>query len=202
MYKILEDNSPYFIKFYLNGIDNVVSECQHILNNIPRTGNFQHHKLDIETGIKVIKMLPFSMHFPINLYRLSLFITPPKYQHYAHIDGDDNTISLNLGIKIQNNLCKTNWYDKDVIYKNYKTISNLPYDFLRTESVIDNKKNLAASTATLGQNEFILHNSTIFHDWDNSQSDQERIVLTVRPSKKIDPVSFDQAKILMFDLKK
>lgn len=200
MYKILEDQSPYFIKFTFDNIFDIVKKCQYILENVERTGEFQHHKLDLDQAIEIIKMLPFRKSFPINGYRMSLFITPPRHHHHTHIDGDDNTISLNLGIKIHNNLCTTNWYDSKIIYENYTTIQNLPYDDPKTAGPVDNKKHIPLKSAVVGQNEFVLHNSTIFHDWDNSSSDFERIVLTVRPSKKIDPIPFENARFLLFGI--
>ena len=199
MYRILEDRSPYYIKFTYSGIEEVVERSKELLTSIRRTGLFTHRKLTVAQATDLVQYLPFTEQFRLNLNRVSFFISSPRYQHYAHIDCAKNYISLNLGVGIHDNLCTTNYYDKDTILKNYKTYRNPPYDDPKTVGPVNRIVHRPLMNTVVEQGTFVLHNASIFHDWDNSESDNERAVLTIRPADP-ESMTFDQAKKLLFNL--
>ena len=50
-------------------------------------------------------------------------------------------------------------------------------------------------------NEAILFNTEIFHNWDNSLSNNERVVLTLRPTLSVRrEIYFDTMKKIMFGI--
>ena len=197
MYKILEDRSPYYIKFTYAGIDSTVERSKEVLDKLRRTGNFTHHKLTADRAADLLQYVPFAEQFRLNVKRVSFFISAPRYQHYAHIDGSKNYISLNLGVGVHDNLCTTNYYDKDLILKNYKTYRNVPYDDPKTVGTVNRIVHRPLMNTVVEQGVFVLHNASIFHDWDNSESDNERAVLTFRPLSP-ETLTFEQAKKLLF----
>jgi hypothetical protein len=192
MYSIVEKKDPFFVKFTYEGINDSVEFCQKILPSVKRKGLFTHYKLNEDLSKEFARLLPFD--FEINLFRVSLFITAPGYKHYPHIDGDDNFISLNFGIGIQNDLCTTNWYRKEDIETNYKVLSAQPHNAFRTAGPVSIKP---ACTTVVKQGVCILHNASIYHDWDNQYSDKERTVMTIRPASRL-KMTYDDAKQILF----
>jgi hypothetical protein len=64
-------------------------------------------------------------------------------------------------------------------------------DFAKSDSVIPLKSMVAI------QGECILFNTDIYHDWDNTQSNNERIVLTLRLENP-GLMYFDDVKKILF----
>jgi hypothetical protein len=97
---------------------------------------------------------------------------------------------------VLDNNCVTNWYsDEDL--KDYpidNTVNNLSRECLGF--VKENHIPLKSMIAK--QNECILFNTEIFHDWDNTTSQNERIVLTLRIIEELKPQTYfeDVRKIL------
>lgn len=196
-FTILEDCSPYYIRFTHDNIEDVLSFVQ---GCIPYTKNFpiyKHYRLLPNDSIKLFSKLPFSNQLNLMIHRMSLFISKPGLYYRAHKDGLDHRFSINYTIKILDDKCVTNWYlDEDL--KDYK-IDNLASRTSR-ECIGFNKKNhTPIKTMVAKQGECILFNTEIFHDWDNTQSKNERIVLTLRANNP-GQIYFNDAKKILFNL--
>jgi hypothetical protein len=125
---------------------------------------------------------------------VSFFYSPPNLYYRAHKDGLDHRFSINHTIKVLDNKCVTSWYSDDV-GKGYTR------DYVNGESrelkgfVKENHTPIKSMVAQ--PNECILFNTEIFHDWDNRNSSNERVVLTLR---SITPgsVYYDDVKQILF----
>lgn len=194
---ILEDCSPYYIRFTHEGIEDVLN---FVRNRIPETknfSNFKHYRLLPYDSKELCSKLPFKEQLNLMIHRMSLFISKPGLYYRAHKDGLNHRFSINYTIKIMDDKCVTSWYsDEDL--KNYK-IDNLSTNSSR-ECIGFNKRNhIPIKTMIAKQGECILFNTEIFHDWDNTQSENERIVLTLRVNNP-DKIYFDDAKKILFNL--
>jgi hypothetical protein len=194
-FTILEDASPFYIRFTFEGIENLVSACKNYLNFIEFSDDpFIHFKAPPEIGNSFLKKLPFD-DLDLNGSRASFFITRPGYYYRAHKDGLDHRFSLNLTVEINDSLCVTSWYDD-------KELSIYPIDTLQgmSRECLNFKKenHNPVKSMTAKQGEFILFNTEIWHDFDNSNSNNRRIVLTLRHT---DPKNwyFEDVKKILFN---
>lgn len=189
--KIIEDSSPFYIRFSFENVDKIIHLCK--LFTDKKIDGFEHYKLNQYISKKIISMLPFSKYFEWEIDRVSLFITDPGYYYRAHKDGKNNSISFNIPIEINDNLCITSWYDDSV--RNYYHLDD--YSKSSRELVGFNKNlHTPIKTMTAKTNECILFNTEIFYDWDNRLSTNRRIVLTLRILDKT--VDFDSIKKIIF----
>lgn len=196
-FTILEDCSPYYIRFTHDDIEDVFS---FVRGCIPNTKNFpiyKNYRLSLNDSKKLNSKLPFANQLDLMIYRMSLFISKPGLYYRAHKDGLDHRFSINYTIKILDDKCVTSWYsDEDL--KDYK-IDNLVSRTSR-ECIGFNKRNhTPIKTMVAKQGECILFNTEIFHDWDNTQSENERIVLTLRANNP-GQIYFNDAKKILFNL--
>lgn len=196
-FTILEDCSPYYIRFTHDDIEDVLS---FVRGCIPDTKNFpiyKNYRLSLNDSKKLSSKLPFANQLDLMIYRMSLFISKPGLYYRAHKDGLDHRFSINYTIKILDDKCVTSWYsDEDL--KDYK-IDNLVSRTSR-ECIGFNKRNhTPIKTMVAKQGECILFNTEIFHDWDNTQSENERIVLTLRVYNP-GQIYFNDAKKILFNL--
>jgi hypothetical protein len=195
-YEIIEDCSPYYIRFTHIGIDNIIDYINNYTNGIKTTSEFTHRKLPKYESLHVLSLTPISTQIPLVENRVSLFISKPGLYYRAHKDGLNNRFSINYVTKVLDNNCVTNWYsDEDL--KDYpidNTVNNLSRECLGF--VKENHIPLKSMIAK--QNECILFNTEIFHDWDNTTSQNERIVLTLRIIEELKPQTYfeDVRKIL------
>jgi len=175
-YTIIEDCSPYYIRFSHNGLSDIVDYCK---KNIPEVSNlFTHYKFPINQATDLLSMIPMAKQIPFIADRVSLFVTKPGYYYRAHKDGLNNRFSINYTVQILDEKCVTNWYsDEDL--KNYP-IDNLTSNSSRECSGFIKERHIPLKTMTAKPNECILFNTEIFHDFDNSQSKNQRVVLTLR----------------------
>ena len=209
MFNIIEDCSPFYIRFTHPGFENIISECLDHIREKEYTKGFTHQSLDLERSKRILNLCPISNWIELNEKRVSLFVTNPGYYYRAHKDGLDHRFSINYTVKILDKFCVTQWYsDEDL--KGYP-IDNLkyiewyrerdPFTFqngLSREAsgfIKENHKPLKSMTAN--PNEVILFNTDIFHDFDNSLSKNQRIVLTLR-AKKTSDIYFDDVKKILF----
>lgn len=195
-YTIIEDCSPYYIRFTHNGIDNIIDACKKIADDTTYTKPFTHHRFDKDIGENIIKLLPMSNKVKFIKERVSLFVTQPGYYYRAHKDGLDHRCSINYTVKILDNQCVTSWYsDEDL--QGYE-IDNLPKKVSREAIGFDKSKHVPLKSMTAIQNECILFNTDIYHDFDNSKSQNERIVLTLRLENPGD-MYFDDVRKILFE---
>jgi hypothetical protein len=212
---VIEDCSPYYIRFTHDGIDELISYCQNLLTDelvekafskpARRLGNlekldddgFRNYKLPEEQAKKVLSLTPLSEKMPFMEERVSFFITKPGHYYRAHKDGLDHRVSINYTIKISDDKCITSWYDEEEL-KRY-SMDFLPSNSSRECAGFIRENHTPLKSMTAKPNEIILFNSEIFHDWDNSNSENLRCVLTLR-HKHPSPFYFDDAKKLFFGI--
>jgi hypothetical protein len=195
-FTIIEDASPYYIRFKFENIDNIITRLQDLLNKLNyKNKGFVHSKLSIEVGERILKNLPFQ-EIELNPKRVSFFITNPGHYYRAHKDGLDHRFSINLTVEILDNKCVTSWYsDEDL--KNYST----DYKMGQSRECIGfiKQKHIPLKKMTAVQGECILFNTDIYHDFDNSESLNRRTVLTLR-HKNPGQWHFDDIKKVLFKL--
>lgn len=195
MYTIIEDCSPYYIRYTHPTMMSIIERCQTISNTIKFTSSFTHHKFDRETGEQILNMTPISSQFELKKDRVSLFVTQPGYYYRAHKDGLATHVSFNYAVKILDDKCNTSWYsDEDL--KDY-SIDNLPKRTSREAIDFDKSKHVPIKTMTALPNEATLFNTELWHDFDNSLSDNERIILTLR-LKNPEEFYFNDVRKIMF----
>lgn len=183
-YTIIEDCSPYFIRFKCEGIDEVIKKSLKYLEGFPKVNfltlknGFTNHRYTLEQSVDILKSVPMFKELTLNPKRVSMFITPPGCYYRAHKDGLDHRYSLNYTVKILDSECETCWYaDEDL--KNYP-IDNFSTKSSRECVDFDKTKHTPLKKMIAMQEECILFNTEIFHDFDNSNSKNERMVLTFR----------------------
>jgi hypothetical protein len=198
MYTIIEDCSPYYIRFTHDGLDNIVDICKQGLAGIEFEKTFTHYIFPPEIREDILSTTPLSKSLDLNQNRVSMFVTTGGRYYRAHKDGVDNRISLNYTAEILDDNCVTSWYsDKDVT--GYKTVG-LDWDKPSREAEgFDKSKHTPLKSMTAKPNECILFNTDIWHDFDNSQSTNRRMVLTLRVNNP-STFYFDDAKKALFGI--
>ena len=191
IYTIIEDCSPYYIRFTYAGIEQVLEQCssehydyQKMIDDQPSTyldkngrKSFVHYKLDQSCGQKLLENVPMRDALNVDDTRVSFFISAPRCVYRPHKDGLAVRCGINYSVQINDDKCVTSWYDD-------KDLSIYPIDTVGGRSreakgfVRGNHTPLKSMTAKQG--ECILFNTELFHDWDNSQSPNMRVVLTLR----------------------
>lgn len=198
MYNIIEDCSPYYIRFTHENIQEIIDICKQELAKIKLVKNFTNYPFDKELSEKILNLVPMSYQYSLKKYRVSLFISNPGLYYRAHKDGADNRISFNYTVQILDNDCVTNWYsDEDL---NEYTIEGLNWTSQSREAVgFDKTKHTPIKSMIAQPNECILFNTDIFHDFDNRQSKNVRAILTLRIENQGN-YYFDDVKKTLFDL--
>ena len=129
---------------------------------------------------------------------MSLFISKPGIYYRAHKDGLVNRFSINYMCRVLDDKCVTNWYsDEDL--KDYP-IDNLPSKWSRECDGFIKENHIPTKSFVAQQGECILFNTELFHDWDNSSSQNERVVLTLRIIEELKPQTyFEDARKILFN---
>ena len=104
--------------------------------------------------------------------------------------------SINYTIQIADEKCVTSWYSDD-------DLKHYPIDFLKGHSRecegFNPKNHTPLKSMIAKPGECILFNTDLFHDWDNSQSDNYRIILTLRIKQPcVGQTYFEDAKKIIF----
>jgi hypothetical protein len=205
--RIIKDCSPYYITFTHDSFDRVIDYISDIFNSgqaakyqspvlshirqIIPTYKTQYNILEQENFEDIMRLFPDLKNLNLNPKSGIYMQTLPGVVHPIHKDGptiNPHGYSLNYPVRIQDECCVTRWYaDKNIArYAN----SNLFYSTGPLEIL---------QTVTLKQDEAVLINGEIHHNWDNSLSSHERITLTFRDSNP-GQVSFELAKQKLFNL--
>jgi hypothetical protein len=204
---IIKDCSPYYITFTHDSFDNVVDYAKDIFDNgraqkyeppilshirqIVKTYKTEYYFLGKEDLEQMRMLSPPLKNLDINTDQQLYMHTLPGVVHPIHKDGprkNPHGYSLNYPIRIQDECCITSWYaDKNI--DRYLT-SNIFYPTGPLEIL---------QSVTFKSNEAVLINGTIPHDWNNSQSQHDRVILTFRDANP-SQVSFEDAKKKLFNL--
>ena len=198
MISIIEDCNPYYVRFTHDNITELIQIANDEIKDINFNHKFTHHRLDPITIGKIIPLCPLFEHFKLSTTRLSAFVSQPGLYYRPHKDGFDHHFSINYTLQILDDKCITSWYsDSDLAnYKitNFANVSRECIDF-------DKSKHTPLKTMIAKPGECILFNTEIFHDWDNSASVNQRIVLTLRlPDYSVPGSFFDDARKVLLNL--
>ena len=202
-YTIIEDCSPYYIRFTYPGIERFINYSLGMYNRLDWSSyisdidKFNHHRLPESLGQLLLNLTPVSKDIRLTSKRVSFFRSEPGLYYRAHKDGLDNRFSINYTLKILDDKCITSWYSDDDL-KNYN-IDNLESKWSRECDGFIKENHIPLKSMIALQGECILFNTEIYHDWDNSQSINERIVLTFRSSTP-NTVYFEDAKKALFNI--
>ena len=195
-YTIIEDCSPYYIRFKWDGLTDVVEYIKEQykikqtspgkLQEFPR---YTHYDFDVDTAQTILNQLPMVSDFNFMQNRVGLFITPPYNKTTVHKDGVDHRFSINIPIEVHDKSCTTSWWDDSQFNE-----SNFNYADSYTRQLL--MVPVAAKTMVAELNECILFNTDIWHNWNNASTSQ-RIVLTLRVNNP-GALYFDDAKRILF----
>lgn len=197
MYQIIEDCSPYYIRFTYDGMSEFIKYAQDVYENFPwknRNPTFRHSMLPVDLGKDILSKTSIANELPLTQKRVSYFYTPPNYYYRAHKDGLTHRFSINYTIKVLDDKCVTSWYDDEV-----ESSYNMDYlnGVSRELEGFVKENHTPVKTMVAQPNECILFNTEIYHDWDNRNSSNERVVLTLR-STTPESVYYDDVKQILF----
>jgi len=193
-YKIIEDCSPYYIRFTHENIDEIIAQCKDIASSSVYENGFTHQRLDIPVAEGILKLMPMSKQLNFLKLRVSLFVTQPGHYYRAHKDGLSMRIGINYTVNVLDDKCIINWYADDDL-KDYP-IDNKLYSS-REASGFDRHKHTPIKSTKFVEGECILFNTDIFHDVDNTASSNQRVLLTLRLAHT-ENLFFDDVKRILF----
>lgn len=205
-YTIIEDCSPYYIRFTWPGLVNLIDYVKQLSVSQCETFNFRgydHINFGPNEAGEIIKQLPMRSKIKLMSRRVTLFRTHPGGKSSVHKDSTDHRFSINIPIEINDSKCVTSWWsDESLLEYEQNLLSREGINseiMVASRRITDGTKPLPAPDKTMiaVPNECILFNTDIFHDWNNSESTNRRTVLTFRavnPGK----IYFDDAKKILF----
>lgn len=207
-YTIIEDCSPYYIRFKYDGIQEVVDYCKNVaVDPTKAVEQFTHQRLLEEQAKPLIDIIPFFEIVDLRKDRVSLFTVQPGHKAYIHKDGLDMKFGINYAVTILDDKCVTRWYDESdmamydeslkVLTHYDNNTSGIANGTYRELAKADSTKHDPVKQMTVQQNDLILFNTDIYHDYDNTQSTNHRVVLTLRPARGVE-LTFGEVKQLLF----
>ena len=195
-FTIIEDCSPYYIRFTHAGIEDLIDYCKKCIPKLEGIEGFKHYALPLTEATNVLKKTPISELMPLQPNRVSLFLSSPGMYYRAHKDGINHRFSINYGIVIEDNKCTTSWWSDDDLKKYPLEYFN---GWSRECNEFNPKNHTPIKSMTAKPGECILFNTDIFHDWDNQLSNNYRVVLTLRIKQPLTgKIYFEDAKKIIF----
>jgi hypothetical protein len=199
---IIEDCSPFYIRFTYDGIENVMDYCKENMPvNTEALEKFTHHKLSKKDGQHMLNLIPFSNKFNFLVDRVSLFLSKPGLNYRAHKDGLNAKFSINYAFLVADDKCVTSWYSDEDIDSKYSIVdSEDPMTAQSREALGFKAENhTPVKTMTAQPGECVLFNTDIYHSFDNSASTNLRGILTLRISaREYDVIDFRIARAILF----
>lgn len=182
-YTIIEDCSPYYIRFTFPGIGEIVNFVRENLeyaNIVERATSYRHHTFDLKHGYQILSKLPMYRPGMWREKRVSMFTTEPGSGSGIHKDGNDTRVSFNIPITVLDDKCVTSWYSDDVQPQvgEREASQYARVAYIWDKNGFDHIPKLKEFVAR--PNEMILFNTDIYHAWDNRKSDNIRQILTLR----------------------
>jgi hypothetical protein len=186
-YTIIEDCSPFYIRFTHDGIDEFLNLCRESLGDISNFPNWMHYNMsrfNASLANTILEKTPLSRDLTLRKDRVSYFISGPRLYYRAHKDGwPGDRYSLNYTVTVNDDKCVTSWYSdedlKDYPMQNYG-IAGGNVKNSRECVGFDKTKHIPIKTMIAKQGECILFNTDIYHDFDNRESENHRVILTLR----------------------
>jgi hypothetical protein len=193
MLKIIEDCSPYYIRFKHEGIDTIINECLKFYLMFQQKDQFVHYKLPVDTARKILSLVPKAKELELNEYRCSLFITAPGHYYRAHRDGSNINVGINYPIQVLDDKCVTRWFDNSQFEgRAIDTRGGLSRELVG----FDKTAHTPLKTMIAKVGEGVVFNTDVYHDFDNSDSKNIRVVLTLR-SRNPDMFRFDDYRRIL-----
>lgn len=202
-FEIIEDCSPYFIRYKHTGSDEVIEMCkrqkQLQIDSLEHKKKFIHCRLPEPTGIEILSKVYKAQELSLATTRVSLFVTQPNHYYRPHRDGLAVPMGINYNVDIVDDKCVTSWYDNAAFAG--RPIDNLPSNSSREigdyNRRVEKHTIKPAKSMTAKQGEVILFNTDLFHDVDNENSSNERTILTLR-STQFEKINFFKARQILF----
>jgi hypothetical protein len=177
MFTVIEDCSPYYIRYTHDSLDDIINISSDSISNVEFKEPFTHHVLPSDVSNELIKLNPLSQVVELKKKRVSMFVTKPGYYYRPHKDGAATKVSINYSVKILDDKCKTSWYS-DAELSSYSLDVETLYS--RELNGVDRYKHKPLKSLVVKPREVVLFNTNIWHDFDNSESTNDRMVLTFR----------------------
>lgn len=196
MYNIIEDCSPYYIRFTFDGLENIIKYASsQTAANIKQYKGYSHDTLSHSSSNTIISMLPMANEIDLNVNRVAVFTTVPGGGCGIHKDGINHRMSLNIPLEILDDQCITNWYTDDTL-KDMQLEGDTVYSRNVYLDYTTMDKFTPVKTMVAQSNEMLLFNTDIYHSWDNTNSNNKRKILTLRAAKP-DLVFFDDVRKIL-----
>jgi len=200
IYTIIEDCSPYYIRFNFDGLDKIINfvanqDFKEIDTRIYNA--YIHHNFNKELAQQVLSMLPMTSVFNFKQHRVAIFETPPGQKNGIHKDGINTKVSFNIPIQILDSDCVTSWFTDEEL-SDCSTLDPAALPYARKPKEFSKRLRTPAKTLIVKPNEFILFNTNIWHQWDNSNSTNSRKVLTLRLNDH--SLDFNTVKNMLFNI--
>lgn len=182
-YTIIEDHSPYYIRFTYDGCEDFCRKALALHDSYDwsaariRLPQFRRRPLKNLDAQQLLNSSPVSRDIELNYDMISYFVSLPGLRYRVHKDGLNINFSINYGIKILDEKCYTRWYPESITQQyTLDTVGGTSRELAN----FDYSKHTPLATMTAVQYECTLVNTSMWHEWDNSLSENERIVLTLR----------------------
>ena len=197
--EILEDCYPYYVRFTHEGIEELISASAEVVKDKKFFFKFSHNRFNRDDAERMLECCPLKDYFNLDVNRVSMFVSQPGLYYRAHKDGMNHRFSINYTVKILDEKCVTSWYSDEDLAR--YSIDNLQNSNSRECIGFNKSKHTPIKTMVAKPGECVLFNTDIFHDWDNSESENERMVLTFRLASYDDPNSyFEDARKIILDI--
>lgn len=203
MYEIIEDCSPYCIRFRFEGLEELINFIKTLKPSVEYGAvNYFHRTFHEVDAKKIIEKLPMANDFDWLTKRFTIFSTPPGRCCAIHKDGNaykdgggGDFVGINIPLTILDDQCVTSWYD-DEVFKDMN-VFGWPYCFkvLFDPKGYDQFPKL--KQMVMKPTEVVLFNSSIYHSWENNKSKNIREILTLR-FKHGEQINFFDARKILF----
>jgi hypothetical protein len=162
-----------------------------------------HNMIPKNKGAEIIKNVMGSDFLHFDPGQLSLFVSKANTWYRPHKDGIDWQWGINYNIEMSDDLCTTSWFsDDDFEGREITNHVNTPNGVVLRRGAIDftykETRNLnPLKTMTAKQGEVVLINTGIFHEVDNTRSQHNRTILTLRTVSSVN-MSYNDIKKALF----
>lgn len=200
--EVIEDCSPYYIRFRHTGSDVIIQRCLEFKQErIDTPGNhrkFLHFKFPQDIGQEILTTVPGHSELKYLDNRVSLFVTQPNVYYRPHRDGLGLKMGINYIVDVRDDKCVTSWYSlaefegrpiDTLVNNNSREIADFNWQNEYT-------KHTPLKSVTAMQGEVMLFNTDLYHDVNNVYSKNERTILTIRSSLYKQPSFIDARKII------
>jgi hypothetical protein len=204
MYRIVEDCSPYYVRFTASEHSKVVDICQQIVDHYKDQTDFTSIPVESTDAKLLVEQIPLFGLLRLNKQRINLFVSQPGVYRPPHKDGAIMQFGINFMIEVLDDKCITSWYGEELAERKdyFSGIDDNGIQHRQLRELREYQQGEATPIKSMiaMAADCVLFNVGMFHDWDNTASPNRRIVLTLRPPPG-STMSFEQAKKILFQNK-